>query len=38
MGKNDTKDQWIQELILWKDNQNQQAFKQTHQEKKRGPK
>ena len=33
--KHNSKDQWIQELVLWKDKQTQQAFKQTQQEKKR---
>ena len=28
-------DQWKQELVPWKDKQNQQPFQQTHQEKKR---
>ena len=26
-------DQWIQEVVRWKDKQNQQALKQAHQEK-----
>ena len=31
--KHNSKDQWIQELVLWKDKQNRQALKQAHQEK-----
>ena len=33
--KKDTKDWWIQELVLWKDKQDWQTFNQTHQEKQR---
>ena len=29
------KDQWIQELLRWKDKQDWKTFNQTHQEKKR---
>ena len=31
--KKDTKDQWIQELVFWKDKQDWRNFNQTHQEK-----
>ena len=34
--RNDTKDQWIHELVLWKDKQDWQIFNQTHQERKKG--
>ena len=30
--KNNTEDQWIQELVLWKDKQDWQTFNQTHKE------
>ena len=36
--KNDTKDRWIQGLVLWKDERDWQTFGQAHQEKKRRPK
>ena len=31
--KHNSKDQWIQQLGLWKDKENRIAFKQAHQEK-----
>ena len=33
--QNNRKDQWNQELVLWKDEQNQSTFIQAHQEEKR---
>ena len=36
--KSDTKDRWIQGLVLWKDERDWQTFGQAHQEKKRRPK